>query len=800
MAPNNALADRDNKKPKPNGKQGATTVLDKGTVESRGMGTKATSRNVISAEIQAFLSGEAKFGWLSETRAFFTVWTFITRLPGPTWVDHHPGYLMRGMAYFPVGGALVGVLVGVFFDLAAAIGMPSAVAAAVSTAASFWVTGCFHEDGLADASDGIGGGWSRAQILRIMTDTRLGTYGCAVLLLYIVAKLELLAALGYSHWDPDGSVGAGPALLASHTLARLSSPYLIKTRDYVDEAGPKYKFYSFMVQAKHLVTWYRVVFATVFSFGLATLLYGASAAAVLVSGVFFLSHTAGEYGEYILGGVMGDFLGATICVTELLVLSLILILQKTDIPELFATLVVELKDTESLMEKLDALWEEERFFAVFRWFSVMFVTVIWCSTVGHPSVLVRDTVVLAAEQGDDEIRIKLTTTPEERTNGVESHAIETPRTKADKVCSSPSSTFEERYNAVQVFLDSLAKPVGSLGTLEDWAARLAALQRTTRPNADSVVCLIFASDHGVAASPQDGGEGCSAYPQAVTRSVLDGLERGVAGASVLAKANGVSLQVVDVGVNGQVSSGNVVVVSDAKLLNGTRNLCLQPAMTAEESEACIRAGRTALIQHASEMGAQAVVLGEVGIGNTTSSSALIAALTGEPVETLCGGGAFLSQKVDETAIAKKITIVKKSLALHGSSVKNPASALAKLGGAEIASLVGAILEASHRDIPVLVDGFIVTVAALVAASLSPNVCLVLFLTSKSAEKGQTAAIDKISRIAKENSISMHETPVLSMNMRMGEATAALLAVPILRSAAAVLSDMATIQEILEPSC
>jgi nicotinate-nucleotide--dimethylbenzimidazole phosphoribosyltransferase len=101
--------------------------------------------------------------------------------------------------------------------------------------------------------------------------------------------------------------------------------------------------------------------------------------------------------------------------------------------------------------------------------------------------------------------------------------------------------------------------------------------------------------------------------------------------------------------------------------------------------------------------------------------------------------------------------------------------------------------------PVLVDGFIVTVAALVAASLSPNVCRVLFLSTMSAEKGQTSAIGKISRIAKENSISMHETPVLSMNMRMGEATAALLAVPILRSAAAVLSDMATIQEILEPS-
>lgn len=795
MAPNNALADHKNKKPKPNGKQASTTVLDQGTVESRGMGTKATSRDVISAEIQAFLSGEAKFGWLSETRAFFTVWTFITRLPGPTWVDHHPGYLMRGMAYFPLGGALVGLFVAVFFDLAAAIGMPTAVAAAMSTAASFWVTGCFHEDGLADASDGIGGGWSRTEILRIMTDTRLGTYGCAVLLLYIVAKLELLAALGYSHWDVDGTFGAGPALLASHTLARVSSPFLIRTRDYVDEAGPKYKFYSFMVQAKHLVTWHRVVFAAVFSFGLVTVLYGLSSAVVLVSAVFLLSHAAGEYGEYILGGVMGDYLGATVCITELLVLSLILVLQKTDIVELVALFFVKLKDEKSLDEKLEVLWGDERFLAIFRWLCVMSVTVIWCSNVGHPPVLVRESVVAAAKRGDSEIRIKLTT-PEERTNGVES----SPRMKADKVCSSPSSTFEERYSAVQVYLDSLAKPVGSLGALEDWASRLAALQRTTKPIVDSVACLIFASDHGAAANSENGGEGCSAYPQAVTRSVLEGLECGVAGASVLAKANGVTLRVVDMGVNAEISPGDVVVVSDAKLVNGTRNFCLQPAMTTEESEACIRAGRTALIQYASETGAQAVVLGEVGIGNTTSSSLLTAALTGKPVETLCSGGAFLSKMVDETSVAKKISIVKKALALHGSSVNRPAAALAKLGGAEIAGLVGAILEASDRDIPVLIDGFIVTVAALIAASLCPNVCRVLFLTSQSAEKGQAAAIGNISLIAQENGISFQSAPILSMNMRMGEATAALLAVPILRSAAAVLSDMATIQEILESSC
>jgi len=838
MAPNNALADRGNKKKTSKSSttgdnreqqeadgSSRTTVLDKGIVESRGMGTtKITSRNVISSEIQSFLSGEAKFGWISEIRSFFTIWTFITRLPGPTWVDHHPGYLMRGTAYFPLGGSLVGIFVGTFFDITTmAIGIPSpTVGAAISTASSFWITGCFHEDGLADASDGIGGGWSRSQILRIMTDTRLGTYGCAVLLLYIVAKLELLATLGYSHWEfasnknDDGGgfcSGAGPALLVSHTLSRLSAPYLIRTRDYVDEGGPKYKFYSFMIQAKHLVTWHRVIFATTFSLSIATLLYGLSSAMVLILGVFFFSHTAGEYGEYILGGVMGDFLGATICLTELVVLTLIVILQKTDIPQLFQMFFLEVKSIESLREQFNALWEEERFLAIVRWVSVVVVTTIWCHTVGHPPVLVRDTVVSRQEQeeeegGNNEIRIKLDIPEKKTDDGMESCDVAgiSSRSKAEMICTSSSSSFEERYNAIQTFLDSLAKPVGSLGTLEDWASRLAALQRTTRPTLDAVVCLIFVADHGVAASIQEGGEGCSAYPQSVTQSVVLGLQRRIAGASVLAKANHVSLHVIDVGVNSPTNETfcDVVHVSDRKLVRGTKNFCVQAAMTAEETEGCIQAGRMALIEYVIEEGGHAVVLGEVGIGNTTTSSALLAALTDEPIEHLCGGGAYLSKDVDETMILKKIGIIKKALAFHGPSVKKtgqPISVLATLGGAEIASLVGAMLEASERDIPILIDGFIVTVAALIAVHICPPVCRVLFLSTQSAERGQKIALAEISRIAKENNISLQEggTPILSMNLRMGEGTAALLAVPILRAAATILSDMATIEDILEPS-
>lgn len=209
MAPNNGLASK-----KPKTKSGTTTILNAGTVESRGMGTKVNSRKVISDQIQEFIKGEGRFGPKAEFRAFFTVWTFVTRLPGPTWVDHHPGYLMRGMAYFPFSGTLIGSFVSVFFDLAVAtMKLPLIVASVISEAASLWITGCFHEDGLADSSDGIGGGWSRDQILKIMTDTRLGTYGCAVLLLYIIAKLELIAILGVSVWALGNCSGGGPAII-----------------------------------------------------------------------------------------------------------------------------------------------------------------------------------------------------------------------------------------------------------------------------------------------------------------------------------------------------------------------------------------------------------------------------------------------------------------------------------------------------------------------------------------------------------------------------------------------------------
>ena len=766
-----------------NAKTSETSVLPAGTVESRGTGTQQSkSRTEIEEEIHDFLTGEAALSVTAESRAWFTVFIFITRLPGPSWVDLHPGYLMRGMAYFPSVGALIGVFVGAVLDLVA-LYVPVSVAACLSTAASFWLTGCFHEDGLADSSDGIGGGWSRSQILRIMTDTRLGTYGCASLILYVVTKLHLLTALGVSDWNVWHHMsGAGPGLLAAQTAARCTAPYLIRTNDYVDETGPKYKFYSFMVQAKLLVSWSRVGFAILFTLAVLSLLYGHIMAVEIVCLVLISGHFAGKYATHLLGGVMGDYLGATICVTELLVYLAILILSNTDMPRTWDAVwkyVLNVQYSDFDVSKLH-VW--------CRFLLVMAIATFCSSFAGHLN-LIADETATKCQIGE-----------------VEQSSMDAESTTLGKRGESNALTeqlsFRERYEAARAYIDTLAKPVGSLGTLEDWAARLVALQDSEHVVVDPVACLIFVADHGAAASDQVGGEHCSSFPQSVTRSIVEGLDRGIAGASVLARQNGVQkIRVVDVGVVGGVfeSTSGVVVSSPQKLQGGTHNFCSGPAMTLAETERCLQIGRDELsFMVTSRPDVKVVVLGDVGIGNTTSSSALISHLSNAAIKEVCGGGATTTCVPDSGVIEKKIDIVTRALNMHR-PILSPMEALAKVGGAEISALVGAILEASEQSVPILVDGFVVTTAALVAACLSPDSCRVMFLATKSVEPGQMAAIRTLKDIARSNDVLVPPDPIFDMGLRMGEATGALMAVPLMRSAAAMVNEMGTIADILSSS-
>ncbi|CAB9510508.1 Nicotinate-nucleotide--dimethylbenzimidazole phosphoribosyltransferase [Seminavis robusta] len=795
----------------------ASSVIDKKEIASRVI-KEGITRDQVHEEIQSFI--KAPLQLQNEWRSLMTIVMFLTRLPVPTSIDLHPGFLMKGMSYLPVVGCLIGIKLAITFDFVEqTLLLPPAIAAAISVGTGFALTGCFHEDGLSDSADGIGGGWTRAQIFKIMTDSRVGTYGCAALGLYIFTKVQLFASLGESQWNlptlennssswMNLSEGAGPAMVVSHTVARVTAPYLTRCFDYVDdEQGPKSSFYAFMIQAKYLVNWPRALFAIGFGFSVTSLLYNPIVALLVLVLVLAFAHAAGCYGNQILGGVMGDYLGATICLSEVLTLSILLSVQRQQSDGWAFQSPLVLEDFSFILHatNIDSILQDKRGAALVKFLLLVLGRKAWTVFVsyknGNQPSRDLDAQSASAENGTNN---GVTNVPESK--DLSTTNDDSPKGKASEILSLSNSTFQERYEAVQAYLDVLAKPVGSLGTLETWAARLAALQRTLQPDVTNVACLIFAGDHGAAVAPDQGGEGCSAYPQAVTKSVLVGLHRGVAGASVLAKANNVSLRVVDVGVilgdDDPFQGSSNVISSPQKLPTGTKNYCVEPAMSSEECERCMTIGRETLKQYVEETSATALALGEVGIGNTTSSSSLIAILTGKSTKDVCGGGAFAAREISEAVIPKKIAIVEKAIAKHfGSNGERQTNiqasdALTKLGGAEIAALVGAFLEASQLDVAVLVDGFIATAAALVAVSISPNVCHVLFFTSHSAEPGQRAALEKIHAIARENNFPVDECPVLSMGLRMGEATAALLAVPILRSSAMVLSDMATIQDIL----
>lgn len=293
---------------------GAGGMVDRSEVEGRGTGSaKRTPLEEFEARPR------------DELRCFFTGVMFLTRLPCPGWCDHHPGYLMRGMAYFPLLGALIGVWAAAAYDAAACLWHPL-IAAALSSAATLWLTGCFHEDGLCDTLDGFGGGWTKTQILKIMKDSRNGSYATMGGALWIIAKSAAIGRIGEaatssaggSVWALGASLGAGPAIVVAQCLARASAAPLIYFYEYiVDDEDAKGEYYNWFGESRRLLGPARVLFAIVSAGAVAAALLPARlvgrAMGVSAIGTFI----AGEYGKSVLGGVMGDFLGATICVLEL---------------------------------------------------------------------------------------------------------------------------------------------------------------------------------------------------------------------------------------------------------------------------------------------------------------------------------------------------------------------------------------------------------------------------------------------------------------------------------------------------
>lgn len=320
--------------------------------------------------------------------------------------------------------------------------------------------------------------------------------------------------------------------------------------------------------------------------------------------------------------------------------------------------------------------------------------------------------------------------------------------------------------AARTHQSQLTKPPGSLGVLEAVAVQLAALQGRAQPAVDRVWISVFAGDHGVAA------ERVSAFPQAVTGEMVRNFASGGAAISVLARALGATLEVVHLGtVN---DPGEIPNVRRAVIAPSTANFCEQAAMTPAQLQAALEAG-AASVAAARAAGAELFIGGEMGIANTTAATALACALLCEPAAVLAGAGTGL----DVAGIARKIAVIDRALALHAAAA-TPLEQLRCLGGFEIAALVGATLAAAQARLPVLVDGFIATAAALAAVRINPDVRAWLLFAHASHEQGHASLL-----------WALQAEPLLHLNMRLGEASGAAVAVPLLRLACALHNQMAT---------
>jgi nicotinate-nucleotide--dimethylbenzimidazole phosphoribosyltransferase len=320
-------------------------------------------------------------------------------------------------------------------------------------------------------------------------------------------------------------------------------------------------------------------------------------------------------------------------------------------------------------------------------------------------------------------------------------------------------------------LNNLTKPVGSLGRLEDLAAQLCAIAgRVPPPPLERKAVLVMAGDHGVTA------EGVSAYPSAVTQQMVLNFLQGRAAINVLARQYGARVVVVDMGVAAELPPHPELVAK--KIRAGTANFAREPAMTREEAQHCIEAG-IEVVERESARGLDIVATGDMGIGNTTAASAIAAAMTGEPVSEVTGRGAGLGER----SLGHKIAILEAALRRHRPNPQDPLDVLAKVGGCEIGGLAGAILGAVAQRIPVVLDGFIAGAAALIAVGLHPLVKDYCIAAHESAEPGHKAVLR-----------SLGMTPLLRLEMRLGEGTGAVIGMSLAEAAARIIREMLTFEE------
>jgi len=316
---------------------------------------------------------------------------------------------------------------------------------------------------------------------------------------------------------------------------------------------------------------------------------------------------------------------------------------------------------------------------------------------------------------------------------------------------------------------SLTKPPGSLGLLEEISVRLCGIKGEMTADLGGKVIILCAADHGVVE------EGVSAYPQEVTAQMLANFADRGAAINVLAGYAGARVVLVDIGTVGEGSLPGVV---DRRIRAGTANIAQGPAMSRKEAERAVATGIELAGQEISG-GAGMIATGDMGIGNTTPSSALVAAFTGLPAEAVVGRGTGL----DDTALDAKTRVVEKALAANRPGSDDPVGALAGVGGLEIGAMAGVILGGVMERVPVVIDGFISGAAALLAERICPGTKDFMFASHLSEEPGHKAALDELGL-----------EPFINLNMRLGEGTGAALAMPVIEVALKLLNEMATFDE------
>lgn len=323
-----------------------------------------------------------------------------------------------------------------------------------------------------------------------------------------------------------------------------------------------------------------------------------------------------------------------------------------------------------------------------------------------------------------------------------------------------NSVLEAELNAA---INNKTKPLGSLGRLEQLAAQIGLIQQTTTPALRDPAIIVFAGDHGVVA------EGISAFPQDVTWQMVENFLANGAAINVFARQNNIALHVVDTGVNHEFGQREKLL--SMKIAPGTHNFAKTPAMTVEQCRNAIQNGRDLV----AGMSGNVLGFGEMGIGNTTSAAALMHKLTGIPVAECVGAGTGLSSD----GIRHKQAVIEQAVALH-TDVSEPADVLSTFGGFEIATMVGAMLAAAERRMVLLIDGFIVTSALLVAARLQPAILDYCVFSHQSDESGHARMLQ-----------ALQVKPVLQLDLRLGEGTGAALVYPMVQASVNFLNQMAT---------